>query len=322
MSLSFFKLKSMTPVEPARVSLDYHLRKQGIADDLRHLITTIARASKYIVYAIGARTVGVAGSTNVYGEEQIKMDVLSNRIIEQELCESGLVSTYVSEENPASITCRGEKGPYFVAFDPLDGSSLVDVNFAVGSIFGIYRTEEIIGLTPSEQVAALYIVYGPRTRMVYASKGKGVHEFELNDTGEYVLSKEFLGVGDEAKHYAPGNLRVCEENPVYRRVVDDWLNRGLTLRYSGGMVPDVHHILRKGDGVFCYPGGGKKYPQGKLRLVFECGPLSYIVEEAGGASSDGELSILKKKIEQIDQRTPIIVGSKNEVERVAGILSH
>ncbi len=308
------------PAEPARVSLDYHLRKQGVADDLRHLIDAIARATKYVVFAIGARSVGAVGSVNVFGEEQLKLDVLSNRIIEQELCESGLVANYASEENPEAITCRGERGRFSVVFDPLDGSSLVDVNFAVGSIFGIFEGEDIVGRTPRELTAVTYVVYGPRTRLVYASKGKGVHEFELNDAGEYVLSQEFLGVGDEAKHFAPGNLRVCEENPAYRKVVDDWLCRGLTLRYSGGMVPDVHHILRKGDGVFCYPGGGKKYPRGKLRLAFECGPLSYMVEEAGGTSSDGSVSILDQRIDQIDQRTPIVVGSKNEVERVVSLL--
>jgi len=291
-----------------------------MADELRHLLDAIARATKYVDFAIGARTVGAVGSVNVFGEEQLKLDVLSNRIIEQELCESGLVASYVSEENPEAITCHGEKGRFGVVFDPLDGSSLVDVNFAVGSIFGIYGGGDVIGQKPRDQVAACYIVYGPRTRMVYAAKGKGVHEFELNDAGEYVLSQEFLGVGDDAKHYAPGNLRVCEENPAYRRVVEDWLKRGLTLRYSGGMVPDVHHILRKGDGVFCYPGGGTKYPRGKLRLAFECGPLSYIVEEAGGTSSDGKASILDQRLDQIDQRTPIIVGSKNEVMRVKNIL--
>jgi fructose-1,6-bisphosphatase I len=309
------------PSDPTRVSLDYHLRRQGVENDLRHLIGAIARASKYIVYALGARMVGGAGSLNVFGEEQIKMDVLSNRIIEQELCECGLVSMYVSEENPEAVTCTSGAGRYAVAFDPLDGSSLVDVDFAVGSIFGVYEGNEMFGRVPREQVAALYVVYGPRTRLVYAVAGKGVHEFELNDVGEYVLSREFLGVGDTAKHFAPGNLRVCEENPAYRKVVLDWLERGLTLRYSGGMVPDVHHILRKGDGVFCYPGGGKKYPQGKLRLVFECGPLSYLMVEAGGASSDGKGAILEKEIEQIDQRTPIIIGSKDEVERVVELLS-
>ena len=235
-------------------------------------------------------------------------------MLQQHLCESNLVCCYVSEEQE-EIVELSDTAPYAVVFDPLDGSSLVDVNFAIGSIFGIYKGKNLIGKKPREQVAALYIIYGPRTILVY-STGEGVHEFILNDVGEFILFREYLGVGDDAKNYSPGNLRALSDNKEYATVMRSWLDRELTLRYSGCMVADIHHILAKGQGIFSNV-GGRKYPQGKLRLVFECGPLSFLVEKAGGSSTDGSISILDKRITDIHERTPIIIGSKNEVEKVS-----
>ena len=204
-----------------------------------------------------------------------------------------------------------------MAFDPLDGSSLVDANLAIGSIFGIYDSHPI-GKTPRSQLAAVYLVYGPRTILVYCA-GRGVHSFYLNDVGEFLLLQENLTVGDSVKTYGPGNLCAVVDTPAYRKLMDGWLDQSLTLRYSGGMVPDIHHILVKGGGIFTNI-GGSKYPQGKLRLLYECGPFAYILEHAGGASSDGNRSILDVAVHDIDQRTPIIIGSKREVERVAEVL--
>lgn len=302
---------------PSRISLSYHLVKAGIPDDLRHLLGAVALSGKYIHHAIRTTELGLASSTNVFGEEQLKLDVLSNGIIEQQLCESGLVATYISEEQKEVVELS-DKAPYSVAFDPLDGSSLVDVNFSIGSIFGIYPGSTILGKTPRDQVAALYMVYGPRTVLVY-SVGKGVHEFVLNEVGEFTLLREYLGVGDEAKTYGPGNLRAVNDTPSYRALLGHWLDEELTLRYSGGMVPDVHHILSKGNGIFCNI-GGSTYPKGKLRLVFECGPFAFLIAAAGGASSDGTRDILDLHIEDTDQRTPFITGSSNEVERAKKFL--
>ena len=171
---------------------------------------------------------------------------------------------------------------------------------------------------PGDQVGALYLVYGPRTILTY-SVGKGVHEFYLNEVGEFVLSKENMTMRDEVKTYAPGNLRTVVDTPAYYKMMNIWLQEGHTLRYSGGMVPDIHLMLVKGAGIFTNI-GGSKYPQGKLRLLFECGPFAYIMENAGGALSDGERSILEVPIQQIDQRTPIIIGAKKEVQRVCQVL--
>lgn len=325
--------KSACPI-PEQLSLNYHLfHRAKCPDDLRHLLIDISRAAKYISHAIQTTDTGLTKTTNTFGEEQLKLDVLSDRIIHQYLCESELVASFSSEEHGELVELT-EKAPYTVVFDPLDGSSLVDANFAIGSIFGVYPNTpspprggegkgegvswDVVGKTPRDQVAVLYVLYGPRTILVY-STGNGVHEFILNSVGEFVLLREFLGVGDDAKNFSPGNLRAVTDTKEYRDLMNQWMDEALTLRYSGCMTADVHHVLSKGQGVFSNI-GGNKYPQGKLRLVFECGPFAYLIEQAGGASSDGKNSLLDKKIESLDQRTPIIVGSKNEVQRCCKVL--
>ena len=297
---------------PARTSLNSHLFSHAKApDELRHLIMDISRAAKYIHYAIRTTEAGLAGTKNQFGEEQVKLDVLSDEIIQQHLSESRLVATFISEEQK-DIVELDPKGKYSVVFEPLDGSSLVEVNFAIGSIFGIYEGKEVVGRKPREQVAALYVIYGPRTLLVY-SAGNGVHEFILNDVGEFILLRENLGIADKAKTYSPGNIAAVEDSPAYRKLLEDWLKRGMTLRYSGCMASDVHHVLSKGQGIFMNV-GGSKYPEGKLRLVFECGPFAYLIEQAGGSASDGTMKILDKAIKDADQRIPFIAGSAKEVE--------
>lgn len=309
---------SACPV-PTRTSLNNHLHSAGVPDKLRHLINDIARGGKYVANAIRTSDLGLAGSNNTFGEEQLKLDVLSNRIIKEELCESRLVSSFASEEESEEQLELVHDAPFTVVFDPLDGSSLVDCNLAIGSIFGIYEAGNLIGRKPREQLAALYLVYGPRTILVY-SAGKGVHAFFLDEVGEFTLLQKDLVMKDEVKTYAPGNLRAVVDTPSYRAMMDTWLNEGHTLRYSGGMVPDIHHMLIKGAGIFTNI-GGSKYPKGKLRLAYECGPFAYIMEQAGGASSDGTQSVLDIVIEDLDQRTPLIIGAKSEVKRVSKVLS-
>ena len=309
-----------SPSAPAQCrSLNSHLYHVSQApDNLRHLILDISRAAKYISYAIQTTEAGLSGTMNMFGEQQEKLDVLSDQLIQEHLQESRLVAAFACEEHDSVIELD-PKAPYSVVYDPLDGSSLVDANFAIGSIFGIYEGKEIIGRKPSEQVAALYVLYGPRTLLIY-STGKGVHEFLLNDVGEFILLRENLGIADTAKNYSPGNLRALDDNPGYKQVLDRWLKEQLTLRYSGCLVADVHHILSKGQGIFTNV-GGSKYPRGKLRHVFECGPFAYLAEQAGGAASDGKKNIVDLPIEAVDQRCPLIIGSKKEVERVCRLLS-
>ncbi len=302
---------------PKRPSLNLYLIQQDVPHELRHLILDISRAAKYISYAIQTTEMGLAGSTNEFGEEQLKLDVYSDEIMHQFLCESNLTCCFVSEEQNEMVELNDD-APYTVVFDPLDGSSLVDANFAIGTIVGIYEGKGVIGRKPREQVAALYVLYGPRTTLTY-SVGKGVHEFILNDVGEFIILRESLGVGDDAKNYSPGNLRAVNENDGYKKAMQTWLDEEKTLRYSGCMVADIHHILSKGQGIFSNI-GGSKYPEGKLRHVFECGPFAYLMEQAGGSATDGKGPILDKEITAIDQRTPIIIGSSNEVKRTEALL--
>lgn len=301
----------------SRPTLNFHLRVESKAPDpLRHVILDIARATTYISYAIQTTEMGLAGTKNEFGEDQIKLDVLSDEIISKYLMESDLVASFISEEQSEQIELS-KKGKFSVVFDPLDGSSLVDANFSIGSIFGIYEGAEVIGRKPKEQLAALYVLYGPRTLLVY-STGEGVHEFILNDVGEFILLRSFLGVADDAKNYSPGNLKSIHENAGYKQANERWVADSYTLRYSGCMVADIHHILSKGQGVFTNI--GEKPGTGKLRHVFECGPFAYLMEQAGGAASDGSMSILEKPITAIDQRTALIIGSKNEVAATSALL--
>lgn len=313
-----FPMLSPSCPRPERLSLNEHLRAGAVSDDLRHLLLAIAQSGKYIQYALRTTEAGLAGTRNPFGEEQLKIDVLSDTIIRQHLCETRLVSACASEEYPELMEVDSH-AKFIVVYDPLDGSSLVDANFAIGSIFGVYPTSDLLSRTPREQVAALYVLYGPRTVLVY-STGKSVHEFLLNEVGEFALLREHIRVGDVAKNYSPGNLRAVNENRMYRDLLDHWLTRELTLRYSGCMVADVHHILSKGQGVFTNV-GGSSYPEGKLRLLFECGPFAYILEHAGGKASNGKGPILDVPIRSLDQRTPVILGSAEEVERAERVLN-
>lgn len=302
--------------------LNTYLRLSGTPDHLRHLMIEIATASKYIHHSIKTGELGLAGTSNLYGEMQLELDVLSDKILTDTLLESGLVSCLASEEKGEMIECsinKNNDSEYVVTFDPLDGSSLVDTNNSVGSILGIFKKGDLAGKKGSDMVAAIYVVYGPRTTFVYTI-GNGTHEFTLNDVGEYMLSRENLKVKEVAKRFAPGNLRACAESKDYLKLLQHWVQEGYTLRYSGGMVPDINTILMKGDGVFVYPSWSKQ-PRGKLRYCFECAPMAFIMEQAGGAASDGDGRLLDQVIKSVDQQTPIIIGSKKEVEKAVEYLN-
>lgn len=296
------------------LSLFDFLKKSGCDENLCRLMgKIIPESAKKIQRAISRQGGELAGSENVYGEAQLALDVQANEIVTDELKKSGLVREMASEELETIVVNENDSAPFCVVFDPLDGSSLVDVNLAVGSIFGVYPAGNPVGKTGDDQLAACFVVYGPRTTLVLTVK-KGAHEFRLADDGKFYLTKENLRVNENAKHFAPGNLRAAAERKDYLELTNEWIKSGLTLRYSGGMVPDINHILLKGDGIFAYPGYSKA-PEGKLRLLFECNPMALLAEQAGGIASDGKNRILSKKITELHRRTPIFIGSKNIVEQ-------
>lgn len=303
-----------------QISLDKHLRASKIDHELRHLILKIAVSAKYVHHAMQTGDLGLAGTSNMYGEDQLALDVLSNQIFVKELEDSHYTTCLASEEMDEQWKIPDEKkGKYAVVFDPLDGSSLVDANLAIGSIFGIYKSEKIIGLKGDDQVASLVVVYGPRVTLIYTAK-KGVHEFILNAVGEFILSKENIKVEKTAKNFAPGNLRAAASEEKYAKLIDHWMKEKYTLRYSGGMVPDINHIFMKEQGIFTYP-GYKDAPNGKLRLLYECAPFALLMEQAGGRATNGNKRILDLPIETLDQRTPIYIGSEDEVKKAEKMMA-
>ena len=302
-----------------QIDLRRHLRDQNICDNLVHLICEIAEASKYVINAVRTGDLGVAGTSNLYGEEQLALDVLSDRIIRKRLIHSGVVSNIASEEMEQIYEVKGNAdGLYSVAYDPLDGSSLVDVNLAVGTIVSIYRGSDLLQ-TGRNQVASIYILYGPRVSMVY-SVGDGVHEFTMNHLNEYTLTRENVRMYPSGDIYSPGGLRrkYTEGDEKFIRYLED---KGSKLRYSGGFVPDINQVLMKGKGLFMYP-ALKGAPNGKLRLLFELNPMAFLLEHAGGAASNGKIPILDVKPESLDQREPVYIGCMEDVNKAVEFLAN
>lgn len=304
----------------ASLRIEPFLRNKGVPDNLRNVIFSIAHAGKYVAHAIRHENLGYSQSENASGENQLKLDVLSDNIFCDHLKSTCHVANFASEEQEIDVKINhAETEHYCVAFDPLDGSSLVNSNLAIGSIFGIYRGENFIGQKGRNMAAAGYIIYGPRTICVVATQ-QDIWEFTENGLGEFVISRENITIKDDADFFAPGNLRATKERTDYMEYVQSCMTRQLTLRYSGGMVPDIHIILRKGSGVFSYPGYSAA-PNGKLRLLYECAPFAYIVERAGGIAMDENgVNILEQEVTELHQRTPIFIGSKNEVEKAVSML--
>ena len=300
-----------------QMDLRRYLREQEEDRNLTRLICEIADASKYIVNSIRTGDLGVAGTSNLYGEDQLALDVLSDRILRKGLLHSGVVANIVSEETSDIIPISTDfDGRYSVAYDPLDGSSLVDVNLAVGTIVSIYEGGEL--LQPGRnQVAALYILYGPRTTLVY-STGRGVHEFGMNQLMEYTLVRENIQMQPKGSIYSPGGQRNLY-TPGTESFVRYMEENGAKLRYSGGFVPDINQILMKGKGVFMYP-HLQGSPNGKLRLLYELNPMSYLIEQAGGAASTGHQRILDLQPRQIDDRAPVFIGCREDVAKAEELI--
>ena len=295
-----------------QIDLRRYLREDGVEDRLIHLICEVAEASKYIINSIRTGDLGVAGTSNLYGEKQLALDVLSDRIMRKRLTQSGVVSNVVSEESCDIIAVAPHRaGNFSVAYDPLDGSSLVDVNLAVGTIVSIFSGCDLL-VPGSRQVAALYVLYGPRTTLVYTT-GNGVHEFGMNQLMEYTLLRRNIKLQPKASIYSPGGLR-NRYSPGVRKFVLYLEENGAKLRYSGGLVPDINQLLLKGKGVFFYPHLNGT-PQGKLRLLYELSPMAFLIEQAGGAASNGRQRILDLLPQALDDCAPVFCGCKEDVFR-------
>lgn len=301
-----------------QLDLRRHLRSQNICENLIHLICEIAEASKYVINAVRTGDLGVAGTSNLYGEEQLALDVLSDRILRKRLIHSGVVCNIASEEMDDVYHAQGDgPGLYSVAYDPLDGSSLVDVNLSIGTIISIYKGCDLFQ-EGRNQVAALYLLYGPRVSMVY-SVGNGVHEFTMNSLMEYTLSRENIAMKPAGDIYAPGGLRK-KYSAGTEKFVSYLEAKGSKLRYSGGFVPDINQVLMKGKGIFMYP-ALTDAPKGKLRLLFELNPMAFLIEQAGGSASNGTIPILDVKPECLDHREPVYIGCREDVQKAVEFLA-
>ncbi|MFZ2410588.1 MAG: class 1 fructose-bisphosphatase [Candidatus Methanoperedens sp.] len=250
-----------------------------------------------------------AGTKNIYGEEQMALDKWADDVLINGLKRTGLARYIATEEQPEIIEIDNPKNNFGVVIDPLDGSSLIDVNLAVGTIIGIYPGHV---LSPGNtMIAAMYILYGPLTTLTLTT-GNGVHDFVMDEKGVFNLAQRDIKIPD-GKLYAPGALRK-DYLPRHARFIESLENDGYKVRFSGSFVADMHLILHKG-GVFTYPGfRGKE--KGKLRLLFEANPMGKIITEAGGAISNGRTNILSIKPEAIDDLTPIYAGGKKEVSLI------
>ncbi len=276
--------------------------------NLGDLVLEIANLSKIIASGFINRQ-GVADTQNIYGETQVEMDKWADKVLVDGLSKLPYVASVASEERDDLIRVH-ETGEFSVVFDPLDGSSLMGVDLTVGTIVGIFGSRDPFR-SGRELRGAMYILYGPLTVLVY-SIGNGVHEFVLDSRGAFALQQEDLRIGG-SKIYSPGGLRK-EYLPAHRRFIERLEEEGYKLRFAGAFVADVHQIIHKG-GVFTYP-ATEKNPNGKLRLLFEAIPMGFITTQAGGGISNGKRDILSIPPERIDQRVPIYIGGRKEIQMI------
>lgn len=312
-------------------TLSSHLRHTRKLGDLADVLEAIALAGKAIAQKVQrARiddVIGEAGATNVQGEVQQKLDLLSDELMLAAVREAPSLAVYASEEqeHPVVVRTRSQGGAYCVLADPLDGSSNIDVAVSVGTIFSVLPNDEPDAETAkavlqpgSAQLAAGYIVYGSSVLLVLTT-GQGVDLYVLDPTlGEFLLAKEHVEMPAEKKIYSINEAYVDHFDAGLQAYLGFAHQSGYGARYVGSMVADVHRTLIKG-GVFIYPATSKA-PEGKLRLMYEGNPMAYVMEQAGGAGSAGAGRILDVLPQGLHARTPVILGSKNEVEQVTSRL--
>ncbi|TVP56843.1 MAG: class 1 fructose-bisphosphatase [Nodularia sp. (in: Bacteria)] len=306
------------------------------AQDLSMLMNRIGLAGKLVARRLSRAglmegVLGFSGDVNVQGESVKKMDVYANDVFISVFKQSGLVCRLASEEmeEPYYIPENCPVGRYTLLYDPIDGSSNTDTNLSLGSIFAIrqqqgddadHKATDLL-TNGRKQIAAGYILYGPSTMLVY-SMGNGVHSFTLDPSlGEFILSEENITIPNHGSVYSvnEGNFWQWEESMrEYIRYVHR--TEGYTARYSGAMVSDIHRILVQG-GVFLYP-GTIQTPEGKLRLLYESAPLAMLIEQAGGRATTGLVDILDVVPKKLHQRTPLIIGSKEDVAKVESFIQN
>ncbi len=308
--------------------------------DLSRLLADIGIASKIVNHKVNKAglqdILGAEGTSNVQGEQQMKLDVFADNALLNAVRWGGQVCGAASEENERYFAFESEickKSKYVILFDPLDGSSNIDVNVSIGTIFSIFRRKSSVGdmanvndflQKGSEQVAAGYVIYGSSTMLVYTT-GHGVNGFTLEPSiGEFCLSHENMTIPADGAIYSinEGNLLSCskgvQEYINWCKQTDKKTSRPYSARYIGSLVADFHRNLIKG-GIYIYP-GTEKNPDGKLRLQYECNPLAMIVEQAGGKATTGQVRIMDIQPKDLHMRVPLLIGSPNMVDALEKLI--
>jgi len=323
-STSFY---TTTEKQESYESLEAVLGAKCADKKVRLVIKDMLDACADITEALRVALVTVEGSENTFGDAQLSVDVIADNLMWDACKDSPTIREGASEEDPeVRNTDEQGDGEYTVCWDPLDGSSIVDNNWAVGTMIGIWpKSTGLIGATGRDQVTSLVAIYGPRTTVLVALDD-GTYEFSYGCTPDgcqlpdgsfepWICSRHKIQIQPDCKIFSPANLRAAQDVPGYKRLIDYYMEERFTLRYSGGLVPDVYQQFTKTQGIFSNPTSPTS--PAKLRLAFEAAPFALLVEKSGGKSSDGVTggSILDVQINAVDQRTALCIGSANEVDR-------
>ncbi len=325
----------MTSQQPDHLStitqfiLERERDRPDATGDFTALLNAIALAGKRISHDVNragiADIIGLTGDENIQGEQVQKLDLIANAQLERALAPTGLVCAIGSEEEDEPVPLeKGENGRYVVLYDPLDGSSNIDVGAPIGTIFSIYRRKTPLGSSTNsledmlqagaDLAASGYLIYGSSTMLVYTT-GEGVHLFTLDpQIGEFILTNSDLKDDNGTRVYSANEGHSLTWDPVDLEWVSQLKEEGYSSRYIGSLVADFHRNLLRG-GIFAYPGNNAS-PNGKLRLLYEAAPLAFIMEQAGGKATDGKRRILDIKPTELHQRTPLYIGTASEVDRI------
>ena len=324
----------------SRYLVEQQRAKNNIPPELRLLLEVVARACKSISHAVNkgalGGVLGSAHSENVQGEVQKKLDIIANEVLIEANEWGGHLAAMASEEMDSIylVPNRYPQGEYLLLFDPLDGSSNIDVNVSIGTIFSVLKkTEGSAGVSEADflqqgsaQVAAGYCVYGPQTTLVL-TVGDGVAMFTLDrEQGSFVLTQEDVRIPADTQEFAINMSNMRHWAPPVKQYIDDCLagkagvrGKDFNMRWVASMVADVHRILTRG-GVFMYPWDQREPNKpGKLRLMYEANPMAWLVEQAGGAATNGQQRIMDIQPTELHQRVSVFLGSKNEVARITAL---
>ncbi len=287
-----------------------------VPKDIKQIIIALSDQAKKISQGFLDHS-AMAGTKNIYGEDQLELDKWADSLLIKAFEETGIVRNIASEEQNEIVDIVMSKGSFGITMDPLDGVSCVATNLSVGTIIGIFNEGNVLE-KGNKMDAACFVLYGPLTTLVYAFKGIGVHEFALDTkTGKFILRKENIKI-PQGNIYGSGGLK-SEWSKAHAKFITELEKKNFKLRYSGSLAADFNQVLNYG-GVFCYP-ALKNKPEGKLRLLFEANPLSFIAKEAGGTGSNGQKNILDVQPKKISDRTPLYLGDKKTIALAEKFLS-